>query len=622
MIDQRQEIEIRVHAYKFYFLISLAGLLFLALLLRLGWLQIYQGENLKKLSDSNRFKKQVLIAPRGLILDRGGRILVGNRKVSQLIVSINSKSSLDERLKKISDIIQTPVSTLKNRVKVSKKRYSLFHPVVLKEQLTVEEIHKMKQLSWDYPDIQVRAVEQRVYPLKENGSQVFGFIGAISKKEIQKLKKQKKRFYLSDIVGKSGLEKLYNQELKGKNGFSMVEVDAQNRLSATSSAHPFSSLKIDPVRGGDISLTLDKNLQDFSLKALKRKDSLYPRTGSVVVMKTNGEILALLSDPGFDPNIFNSSMDEKLWSQWSAKDSKVFINKAFQENYSPGSVFKPFVALAALQEGLITEETLINSPAFFRLGNRVFHDHNRKGYGKINVIKAIERSANTFFYQLANKLGVDKITYYAKMFGFGSKTQIKLPGETAGLLPSPEWKKRNFNEAWQKGDTINLSIGQGDLLTTLLRLTSAYNAIATEGLIVKPFLIKNRGGFKTQPFILDSLTDRIDRPYFVTLKKALKQVVQGVEGTARWYKLPSLSFSGKTGTAQVVSLDSKELYKDCLQLDKKDRHHGWFIGFAPSDDPEIVVSVFTEHSCSGSKGSAGVARDIIQYYFKNKDQIQ
>ena len=623
MIDQRQEIEIKTHTYKFLFLISFTALLFLALFLRLGFLQIYQGSQLKKLSDSNRFKKQVLIAPRGRILDRAGRRLVGNKPVSQLIISINSKNSLDERLKKISNIVKVPIPVLKKRVEISKRKYSPVHPVVLMEDLPVMATHKIMQLMWDYPGIQVQIGEKRVYSLKENGSQIFGFIGAVSKVEIQKLKRQNKRFYLSDIVGKSGLEKIYNQALKGENGFSMVEVDAQNRVFVQSTEHPFSSFKIAPRRGEDIRLTLDKNLQSAVLTALKRKDSLYPRSGSVIVMKTNGEILALLSDPGFDPNIISSSIDEDLWQKWSSKDSKIFINKAFQENYSPGSVFKPFVGLASLQEGLITEESLIESKAVFRLGNRVFHDHNRFGYGKINLIRAIERSANTFFYQLANQLGVDKLDYYAKMFGFGKKTQIKLLGESAGLLPSPQWKKERLNENWQKGDTINLSIGQGDLLTTLLQLTVAYNAIATEGLIVKPFLVKQKGSQGlNQPLILDSLTDRIDRKHFISLKKALKQVVQGKKGTARWYQLSSISFSGKTGTAQVISLDKEDLYKECMKLDRKNRHHGWFISFAPSDNPEIIVSVFTEHSCSGSKGSASVARDIIQYYFKNKDDIK
>ena len=619
MIDQRQEIEIKTHTYKFLFLISFTSLLFLVLLLRLSFLQIYQGDKFNKLSDSNRFKKQVLIAPRGRILDRSAKVLVGNRPVYQLIISINSKTSLDERLKKISDIIKVPVQTLKNRIELSKRKYSPVHPVVLIDEMPVRIAHQIIQLMWDYSDIQVQLAEKRVYSLKENGSQIFGFIGAISKNEVQELRKKNKRIYLSDIVGKSGLEKLYDEELKGENGFSMVEVDAQNRVFIENSKHPFSSFKIDPRRGKDISLTLDKDLQSFVLKALKRKDSLYPRTGSVVVMKTNGEILSLLSDPGFDPNIISSSIDKELWQKWSSKDSKVFINKAFQENYSPGSVFKPFVGLAGLQEGLITEKSLIDSKAIFKLGNKTFHDHNRFGYGKINLVTAIERSANTFFYQLANKLGVDKMNYYAEMFGFGKKTKIKLPGEISGLLPSPNWKKR-LHKSWQKGDTINMSIGQGDLLTTLLQLTVAYNAIATEGLIVKPFIIKtDKNGAVGQSVILDSLTDRIDRKHFVTLKKALKQVVGGSQGTARWYKLPFVSFSGKTGTAQVVSLDSANLYKDCSQLPKQYRHHGWFISYAPSDDPEIIVSVFTEHSCSGSKGSASVAHDIIQYYFKNKD---
>ena len=359
-------------------------------------------------------------------------------------------------------------------------------------------------------------------------------------------------------------------------------------------------------------LTLDKDLQEASLKALKRKDSLFPRTGAVLVMKTNGEILALLSDPSFDSNQFHLGITEEIWEEWSSKSSKVFINKVYQEHYSPGSAFKPFIALAALQENLITEEDLIESPGYFRLGRYTFHDHNRLGYGKINVVTAIERSANTFFYKLGYDLGIEKISYYSKLFGFGQKTKIPLPLEVPGLVPQTP-KKRN----WTKGDTLNISIGQGSLLTSLLQLGVAYNVIATEGLLVKPFVVKKRGAILQSPMILDTISDRIERKHFITMKRALHNVVHGEKGTARWYQLPFVSFSGKTGTAQVVSLDSKKLYESCSKLPREKRHHGWFISFAPSEDAEIVVAVFTEHSCSGSKGSASVARDIIEYYFKN-----
>ena len=609
MLDQKQESEIKSHGRKFLLLIILTSCLFSILFLRLIFLQIHQGEILKKFSDSNRFKKQVLIAPRGLILDRKGQLLAGHRKVFQLIINVHSPH-LQKILKKTADIIQEPVPSLMKTISISQKRYSAFHPVVLKENLSLAEIHRLKQLQWIYPEIQVEEAQKRYYPLKENGSQLLGFIGPISKKEVKELKQQKRRVYLSDIVGKSGLEKLYNEHLKGQNGFSMLEVDAQNRLSVTDSSY-FDFLKTDPIQGQNLHLTLDRDLQEACLKALKRKDSIYPRTGAVLVMKTNGEILALISDPSFNPNNFSLGLTEELWKKLSSQKSKVFINKVYQEHYSPGSALKPFIALAALQEGLIKKETLINSPSTFRLGNRVFHDHNPYGYGKINVATAIERSANTFFYQIGKELGIDKIHYYSKLFRLGQKTGVKIPHEAPGLLPKPE-----KNQAWVKGRTINISIGQGSFLTTLLQLAVAYNAIATEGLLVKPFIIKKMGTDITTPFILDSISDRIDRKHFSTIKKALYNVVHGSQGTARWYQLPFVAFSGKTGTAQVISLDSKQLFIDCFKLPLENRNHGWFIGFAPSEKPEIVFAVFTEHSCSGSKGSASVARDIIEYYFK------
>lgn len=615
MIDQKQEIEIQSKAFRFSILIFFTGLLFSVLLLRVFFLQIHQGEKLRDFSDNNRFKKQILIAPRGLILDRQNQILAGNKKTAQLVIYLNQIYSPDQHLKKISKIIQTPVKNLKKKIRRSRRQKGPLHPVILKEDLSLMEIHKFKQFHWDHPEVQVRTIEKRIYPLKENGAQVLGFIGPISKKEVQALKRKKRIFHLSEITGKSGLEKIYNEGLKGQDGFSMFEVDAQNRISGKNSSYFFDSLKIDPKKGKDLVLTIDADLQNFVSKVMKRKDSIGPRMGSVIVMKTNGEILVMLSEPGFDPNTISSNIDRPLWEKWSAKGSKIFINKSLQEHYSPGSVFKPFVALAALEEGIITKDTLLDSPGIFKIGQKIYHDHNPLGHGKINVVTAIEKSSNTFFYQIADQIGIEKIYKYARLFGFGRKTQIESLWESAGLIPSPLWKEKIYNKKWQRGDTINISIGQGDLITTLLQLTVAYNAIATQGLMVKPFLVQKTPEGKIQkPVILDILTDQIQRGHFKTIKEGLKKVIEGSQGTARWYKLPFVSFAGKTGTTQVISLSAGQLYKSCKKLPKKHRHHGWFLSFAPSDKPEVVVAVFTENSCSGSSGSAPIARDIIKYY--------
>ena len=354
--NQQQEIEIKTHSLRFETLIFFTGFLFLILLFRLSYLQIHEGKQLRSFSNSNRFKKKLLIAPRGFILDRKKEILVANIKSTQLIFHHKESSSLnDEILKEIEKIIQIPVENLKKTIHREKKRNGPFHPSTLKENLSLFEIHKLKQLNWIYPEVQIREYNKRVYPLNENGSQFLGFIGSISKKDIQFFKKQKKAFHLADVVGKGGLEKIYNEQLQGQNGFFMLEVDAKNRISRTPSS-PFDLLKIQPKKGKNLILTIDKELQKFVLKSMEREDSIGPRTGAVVVMKTNGEILALFSSPGFDPNILSSNIDAHRWKQWSQNKSKLFINKGFQEHYSPGSVFKPFVAIAALNEGLIEKK--------------------------------------------------------------------------------------------------------------------------------------------------------------------------------------------------------------------------------------------------------------------------
>ena len=618
---QEQEIEIKSQAWRFHTLLLGTVFLFAIILFRLFHLQIYQGEKLKEFSNNNRFKKQLLTAPRGLILDRHREILVGNQKIAQAVIHLHQDHYSEESLKKVSPILQIPLSQLKTKIEKEKKRSGIFHPIILKNRLSLTEIHQLKQLHWDHADLQVREWHRRVYPLKENGSQFLGFIGPLSKKDIRTLRKNKQAFQFRELIGKSGLEKFYNQNLKGQNGFAMLEVDAQNRLAKPLSSYPFNLLKIEPKQGQNLILTIDKELQVFTFQALQRTDAIGPRTGAVLVMKNNGEILTMLSLPGFDPNTLSSQINNTLWKKWSSKGSKMFINKSFQEHYSPGSLFKPFVALAALEEGLLTEETILNSPGTFKIGGRVYHDHKASGHGNINVITALEKSANTFFYQIADQIGIEKMYFYSQLFGFGQKTQISLLGESPGLLPSPLWKKKYFNKKWHRGDTINISIGQGDLLTTLLQLTVAYNAIATEGLLFKPFLLKQKpDGTKIKPVVLDSLTDRIKRKHFITIKKGLKKVVEGKQGTARRYKIPSFSFSGKTGTSQLISLSANTIYKKCNQLPKLYKHHGWFISFAPSEEPEIVVAVFTENSCSGSRGSAPIARDIIQFYIERKSR--
>ena len=617
---QKEEQEIKSHQIDFLFLKIIIVSLFFLLTARLWFLQIRHGNELKNYSNINRFKQQALLAPRGLMLDRDGKILVKNASTAQLKINLNETENLESILKKISPIINWSEKKIKNKIEKNKKRYGIFHPIIITSHLNLNEIHELKLLHWIHPEIYVEEGGARVYPLKENGSQVFGFAGQASQEDLKDLKSIKK----GELTGKAGLEKTYNKYLKGEDGIAVIEVDAHNRIS-TETPLPFQLLNRKVRQGQNLSLTIDKDIQTAAFKALQRADAIGPRQGAVIVMKSNGEILAWVSSPGFDGNVFSSEISKSFWRQFIQKNKKSFINKGLQEHYSPGSAFKPFVALAALQEGIITEDTLIHSPATFRLGSKVFHDHSKHGYGNINLETALEKSSNTFFYKMGLELGVEKIAKYAKLFRFGKRTNIELPGEIKGLVPTPQWKKNATGQPWQGGETLTFAIGQGAFLVTLLQLTVAYNIIATEGLVVQPFIVKRvTDGRIQQPTTLDTLTDRLDRHHFKTVKKGLRNVVQGRGGTARWWNLNEIPFSGKTGTSQVISFSSEKIFKKCKLLPFEQRHHGLFISFAPSDSPEIIVSVLTEHSCHGSTGSVPVARDIIKAYnrkYKNSEVI-
>ena len=612
LYTQKEEQEIKSHQTDFLLLKIIVTIFFILLAARLWFLQIRHGDKLKNYSNINRFKQQALLAPRGLMLDREGKILVTNTSTAQLKINLNETENPEVVLKKIAPIINWPEEKIKNQIEKNKKRYGVFHPITITNHLNLKEVHELKLLHWIYPEIYVEEGGARVYPLKENGSQIFGFAGQASQEDLKDLKNIKK----GEMTGKAGLEKTYNKYLRGEDGVTVIEVDAHNRIS-TKTPLPFQLLNRKVRQGQNLSLTIDKDIQSAAFKAFQRQDAIGPRQGAVIVMKSNGEILAWVSSPGFNGNVFSSEISKSFWKQFILENKKSFINKGLQEHYSPGSAFKPFVALAALQEGIITEETLIHSPAVFRLGTKLFHDHSKTGYGNIHLITALEKSSNTFFYKIGLELGVEKIAKYAKLFRFGQRTNIELPGEIKGLVPTPQWKKKASGQRWQKGETLTFAIGQGALLTTLLQLTVAYNIIATEGLVVQPFLVKRIAGDRIQqPTTLDTLTDRLDRQHFKTVKKGLRKVVQGAGGTARWWNLSEIPFSGKTGTAQVISFSSEKIFKKCKLLPLEQRHHGLFISFAPSQAPEIIVSVLTEHSCHGSTGSVPIARDIIRAYHK------
>ncbi len=612
----------------FYVVVTLAmGLLFA----RLWHLQIISGEELKNFSDKNSLKKTTTASPRGLILDRENRVIVDNLPGFMATISPQYTTNLQELAEAIHPIIKLEPKDIVKKVNQSRRRNGPFLPVSIKKNLNMEEVFRLKRLRIDYPGLDIQETIVRSYKLSENGAQLFGFVRQISKKEIKKFKKKHKNilFEPGDIIGKAGIELTWETTLKGLNGADFIEVDAKGRKTYKTNSK---FLNIEPkpaIPGKSLVLTIDKDIQEAALKAFSRDDYVGDRVGSIVVMKSNGEILAWVSTPSYDANNFSTGISSKLWSQLVNDPKKPLVNKVVQDHYSPGSTFKPIVALAALQEKIVNPWTKVYSPGSYTLGRGTYHDSHREGHGHINITEAIERSSNVFFYKAGHTLGIDRIHRYAKLFDLGVKTDLNIGYEVSGLIPSKAWKKKALGEIWTPGETVVNAIGQGYVLTTALQMAKAYNAIAQNGVVYQPFIVKkvidqnDQVISEFEPKIIRDITvpdeesgAYIKKEYFKTVQKGMKNVFQGDHGTAKWYKIKGVEMAGKTGTTQVRKFSSKNIYKKCKERPYKFRHHGWFVGYAPYKNPEITIAVLAEHSCSGALGGAGTFKDIVNAYLK------
>lgn len=613
----------------------LYGTIFLAAFLILGrlwYLQIIAGTELRQFSEKNRVKETKLPAPRGLFLDRENRVMVDNLPGFDVTISPQYATKLNETAEAVGQILEIEPARIVADVRKSRRRDGPFRPVKIKDNASMDEVFRLKILRWDHPGLNINESIVRYYGLKDNAAQLFGYVGEISREQIPLYNTRYKGHVLfeqGDIVGKSGLEEIWDVQIRGKDGMSYVEVDARGREAPSENPIYFGFQPQPAVSGHNLVLTIDKDLQDAAYTAMKRKDRVGDRIGGAIMIKSDGEILAWVNGPSFDPNVISGGASQELSQIWSSLVNdpfKPFRNKVIQDPISPGSTFKPFVALAALQEKLITARTLVFSPGQLKFGRRVYHDHVQQGYGSIDVMTAIQHSSNVFFYKMGISLGIDKMASYAKLLGLGSKTGVQLGHESSGLIPTSEWKLKNFGEEWQPGENLSNAIGQGFMLTTALQLAVSYNAIALEGQVVRPFLVKkiidqdNKVIREFQPEIVrdaskpndDGLS--IDKAHFKVAKEGLRRVVES--GTGRAVRLPGIQVGGKTGTVQVRSQSAEEIHKRCEGRPLLLRDHGWFVGFAPVDKPEVTVAVLAEHSCWGAEGAAPVAHDMLLSYFQ------
>ncbi len=611
-----------------YFTVTLCSLLICS---RLWYLQIMQGTELRQFSEKNRVKETKIPAPRGLFFDRENRVLVDNLPGFDASISPQYAKKLDETSEAVGPVLGQPGRAISDFVRKAQRRDGPFRPVRIKDNVSLEEVFRLKLLRWDHPGLNINETILRYYNLNENGAQLFGYVGEISREQLPKyneLYQGKFSFEQGDIIGKIGLEETWDTTIRGRDGIAFVEVDARGREAQGDNTNYFGFQPQPAIPGHNLVLTIDKDIQEAVFKAMNRDDPVGPRIGGAVVMKSNGEILAWVNTPSYDPNKFATGIPPQLWAQLINDPFRPLRNKVIQDHFSPGSTFKPFVALAALAEKVITPNTLVHAPASMMFGRRPYHDHTKTGHGTINVVRAIEVSSNIFFYKMGIQLGIDRMAPYAKVLGLGAKTNIAMTHEVSGLIPTSEWKLKKLGEEWQPGENLSNAIGQGFVLATALQMAVAYNAIGLEGKVVKPYLIKkildqdSRTVQEFQPQILRDASEpnefgvTIPKEYFKVVKEGMRRVINGERGTARGSKLDFVEMSGKTGTTQVRTFAADDVYSRCDARPIFQRHHGWFVAYAPADNPEVAVAVLAQHSCSGSRGAAPVAKDIMTAYFE------
>ncbi len=612
------KIELRNHQQELHFFhvrLVLTGifvlLAFLILLGRFVYLQILQHEHFRLLAEQNRIKVIPVTPNRGHIYDRNGVVLAENYAAYTLEVIPDRVSDPEAIIDQLSGVINI---SQKDRLRFTKLLESApnFSSVPIRRRLNDIEMATFAAKHYLFPEVQINARFFRHYPTDELTSHVVGYIGRISKRDYLKLEDQGRsaNYSKSDTIGKIGLEKMYEKELRGTNGYDHVEMDANGK-----SIRKVKS--IGAVAGNDLVLNLDANLQHVAAQAFGE------HRGALVAIKPNtGEVLALLSLPGFDPNRFVDGIDSAIWQALNTSEDHPLNNRAVQGVYPPASTFKPFMALAALELGKRDPGYTMHDPGYFVLGNsgHVFRDWKEGGHGQVNLRKAIVESSDTYFYELANDLGIDAIHNFIKQFGLGQLTRIDLDAEATGILPSKDWKKRRFKQKWFAGDTISVGVGQGYNLTTPLQLAVATAALANKGGMFRPYLVKQIENAQTA----EVKNINPERTRLIELKpeniEFVKDAMIGVTkpgGTAaRAGYSAQYEFAGKTGTAQVFSMKGGE-YKE-EEVAERLRDHALFIAFAPAENPSIAISVLVENGGHGSRTAAPIARKVLDFYLLGK----
>ena len=588
------------------------GLAFVLLLIgmlvaRMYYLQVVQYEHHSTLSENNRVHVQPIPPNRGLIFDRQGRVIADNRPSFSLTVTRERAGdwrAVLDRVVEILELSEEERGLFERRVLQGRRP---FEPVPIMYELSEEQIARIAVNQFRLPGVEVAAQLVRHYPQGAHFAHSVGYVGRINEQEVKQL--DPVNYAGTHHIGKTGIEKFYEDQLHGQVGYEEVETNARGRVLRVLK-------RTDPIPGKDITLSLDLDLQEAA------EDALGGRRGAIVaLLPDTGEVVAMVSQPSFNPNLFVTGISFKDYGELRDSIDRPLYNRVLRGLYPPGSTIKPMMAIAGLDAGVITPTSRVFDPGFFQLPNvkHKYRNWNRSGDGWVDLELAIARSNDTFFYDMANKLGVDRMHDYMTRFGLGQRVSLDMYEETAGLMPSREWKRARHRQPWYPGETVILGIGQGYMQATPLQLAQATALVATRGKWIRPHLARSIAG--EPPVDPDPLPDieLRDPRFWDHATRGMEQVLHGARGTARKVGESSVyRIAGKSGTAQVVAIRQGEKY-DSAKLAERHRDHALFVAFAPVHDPKIAVAVMVENGESGSGVAAPVAKQVMDAWLLDED---
>jgi penicillin-binding protein 2 len=591
---------------QYVILMALMLLILLVYVVRMWHLQVLEGGRYRYYSENNRIRLEDIPAPRGLIFDRNGTPLVENRPAYHLFLIREDLQNAEQTVRELAQICEKPPEELLAILEAN-KHTPKFVPIRIMTDLDRDSLARIEAQRVRLPGVVVQVEPKREYRWNGTAAHLIGYLSEITESELRSETYQ--GYYMGEDIGKFGVESAFEIYLHGKRGGRQVEVDAIGRRMRLLD-------EVLPIPGRNIWLTIDIELQKVAESCLEN------HVGSIVAVDTtNGAVLALANSPVFDQEKFIKGLSREEWNALSKDPDHPLLNRGFGGTYPPGSTYKPIVALAALQEGVVSADTSFGCPGYLQFADRKYRCWRDHGHGSMDVERALIQSCDVYFYNCGLRLGVDRLAHYANLLGLGEKTGIGLHGELPGLIPTSWWKKQATGIPWQKGETLSIAIGQGFDTATPLQMAVAYSAIANGGKVWQPFVVRRIEGHGPEDTneMKGKLKRKvpIDARFFSIVQKGLLGVVEDARGTAHAVRDKSILMAGKTGTAQVVRIaDNANRKAAARALKEKERDHAWFVGYAPADHPQIAVAALIEHGGHGSSAAAPLVQKVISAYLQ------